>query len=81
MIDPNSEAERFLLLNNLQSEMIFIRDLLEVIAGNLLEVSPQRLPDDAKDWVRLATTLAVVTRDRATEACRQIDALYEVKYE
>lgn len=79
MIDPNSDAERFLLLNNLQSEMIFLRDLVEAIAGNLLEVSPQSLPDNAKDWVRLATTLAIVTRDRADDACRQIDAVYEVK--
>lgn len=78
MTDPNSDAERSQRLNELHCEVTFLRDLLEVIAGNLLEVSPQRLPDDAKDWVRLATTLAVVTRDRATEACRQMDKLFEV---
>lgn len=79
MSDPITDAQRFLLLNNLQSELIFLRDLVEAIAGNLLEISPQMLPDHAKDWVRLATTLAIVTRDRADDACRQIDAVYEVK--
>ncbi len=78
MNNSASDTDRYLLLNELHCEVTFLRDLLEVIAGNLLEVSPQRLPDDAKDWVRLATTLAVVTRDRATEACRQMDKLFEV---
>jgi len=79
MIDPVSDAERFQLLNNLQIEVTFLRDLVEAIAGNLLEVSASNLPENAKDWVRLATTLAIVTRDRADEACRQMEALYEVK--
>lgn len=78
MIDPDSDAERFLLLNNLHCEVTFLRDLLEAITENLLEVSPSHLPESAKDRVRLATTLAVVTRDRATEACRQMDTLFEV---
>ncbi|MEN5277454.1 hypothetical protein ABE527_10925 [Brucella sp. TWI432] len=78
MIDPSSEAERSLLLNNLHCEVTFLRDLLEAIAENLLEVSPSHLPENAKDRVRLATTLAVVTRDRATETCLQMDKLFEV---
>lgn len=78
MIVPNSDAERFLLLNNLHCEVIFLRDLLEAIAENLLEVSPPQLPENAKDRVRLATTLAIVTRDKATEACRLMDTLVEV---
>ena len=78
MSDRITDAERFLLLNNMQSEMTFLRDLVEAIAEDLLEVSPQSLADDAKDRIRLATTLAIVTRDRAVEACRQMDALFEV---
>lgn len=72
-----SDTDRYLLLNNLQSEMTFLRDLVEAIAGDLLEVSPHSLSDDAKYRVRIATTLAVVTRDRAIEACRQMDAFME----
>lgn len=78
MNDSISDKDRYLRLNNLQSEMIFLRDLVEAIAEDLLEVSPQSLADDAKDRIRLATTLAIVTRDRAVEACRQMDVFMEV---
>lgn len=73
-----SDAERFRLLNDLETEVTFLRDLVEVIAENLLEVSPTSLPDNAGHHVRLATTLAIVTRDRANEACRQMNDLYGV---
>ncbi|MEN5298799.1 hypothetical protein ABE530_10650 [Brucella sp. TWI559] len=73
-----SDAGRFQLQNDLESEVTFLRDLVEVIAENLLEINPSDFPERAKDRVRIATTLAVVTRDRATEACRQMDKLFEV---
>ncbi|HWT62504.1 MAG TPA: hypothetical protein VN150_07945 [Ochrobactrum sp.] len=74
----DQDAERFRLLNTLESEVTFLRDLTCLIAENLLEISPSGLSVANKHHLQMAVTLAIVTRDRADDACRQMVASYEV---
>ncbi len=74
----DQDAKRFLLLNALESEVTFFRDLICLIAENLLEIPPSGLSVENKHHLQMAVTLAIITRDRADDACRQMAASYEV---
>ncbi|WP_273727502.1 hypothetical protein [Brucella gallinifaecis] len=72
-------SERINLLNELELETTYQRDLLSMIADNLNEVFPDDIAARSKDYVRMATTLTMVARDRIDAAYALTNQTYSIE--
>lgn len=76
---PRNMPVRIALLDDLEAETSYLRDLIYLIADNLNDVYQGQLTSGDKHHVRMATTLAIVARDRVDAAYARMNATYGIE--
>ncbi|MBQ0707871.1 hypothetical protein [Ochrobactrum sp. AP1BH01-1] len=76
--EPRLLDERIALLNDLEHEAHIVRDLVCLISEHLNEVYRDDVAHRSKTDINVATTLAIVARDRMDAAVARMNATYGI---
>lgn len=79
MITPFTTEDGRRLLSELELEVSYQRDLVNLIAEHLNEIYPDDIAARSGTDFRIAKTLAFVARDRIDAAYKQMNAAYGIE--